>query len=111
MFAQPDRLRRFDDQRQAVAGLGQLPEGRRLRQQHPVARLVRDGPEFGREYTAAAMHEVEEIALHIAIAIGIAARRRLIDTATSSFDSSVGQRPRGSSASGATTSALSTCRG
>ncbi len=77
VLAQADRLRRFDHQQQAVAHLRQLPERGRLGEQHPVARLVRDRPEFGGEDTAAAMHEIKKIALHIAIAI----RHRLPPTA------------------------------
>ena len=64
-----DRPRRLDDQQHMVAVVGHLAEIRALRQMDVVAGLVLDRAELGGEGAAAAMHEIEEVADHVAIAV------------------------------------------
>ena len=70
VLAQADRLRRFDDQQQTVLVVGHRAEGRPLRQQDVVAGLVAQRAKLRGEHARTAVHEVEQVAADVAIAIG-----------------------------------------
>ena len=60
----------FDDEHEAVARIRHHAERNRFGDQHVVARLVGEAPEFGGKLASALVHEVQKVAVRVAVSEG-----------------------------------------